>query len=714
MERRSRGWGRVVRACGALALAVGSSPMTAAKDLDGILRVFASETDEAGQRARDRGHTLDLRYRRRVSSDLDYLFSVRTSASRRRPLGNFALGLERREERQIEPRFEIHWIPEPFELNVGFRRLERTDESAGVVSRRDENNGFAQFRTAVEGWPELLVEYDRRIVNATATSDTDNSRLLGQISYSTATWRGSLGRRRTVFETAGAVRRTASENLFAASYSRSFREGKLRIFGHVNHNDLVSGQRFEGEGLVPIPRLVAQAYAALDDAPEDGPLDPEPGLHDGNRSSPTRVNIGGPLAGGSSGWNLGVELPLEEPVDVVDVWLSDPIPLDAASRYRWEVYTGPDNRSWTLVTGSAARSYDPVDGRFRLIFPAVRARFVKVVNASVDDTLGAVFVSEIEAFGRELRRGETRSTTLTQTASFRLGWVPRGSFQLDIGGFTNLIENEVEGGTSTVSRDSTGSLALAFHPGRAVQSSVSTLYNRRDRTFAPDERELDYSVSLTALPFQDLDLTVVGNVRDRSRPSTEEDARSAGYLLRAATRLYQDLSLSFEFGRAHEESFETSPLERRTVRVGLDTRLREEIEVNSALLAERRRILLPGLRDSLEKLVNWRSRITFRPSSTLSLVAEGIYFRFVERRGWSRVLQADWFPLRGGALQFSVDYREDLPLFGQERTVRSGRLRWQIGRSMFLDFDGTRLVQRAPGLPAQGRTLWSLFYQARL
>jgi len=690
----------------------GSSAAYAAKEIDTLVRLSHQRNNETLGKTEGTFATLNVNWARPVSSTISWRFSFRYLTSSQEAL--FGLQpLLTTTNNLVEPRYELRWTPKNYELSLGARwsaRRFNPDNSAAAEQR--ENDLFARFKTSFENRPQLLVEWDRRIRDSNSGPETLNSRLLGTVSYQGDGWKASGGTRHTVVDTRGLRQREGEELLFDASFSRPFAAGRASTFASVSLTDIASTDTLAVQTLVPIPRVVLAGLSALDPVPDDGALNATPALIDGNRGTATAVNIGGGLSGGEIGWNVGFELALQDPVDVIDVWLADPIPAVNAVTYQWEVYRSDDNQTWTRLPGIATRTYDESDGRFRLIFQPTTARFVKIVNISVDDALAAVFVSEIEIFGRELREGRSQSETRTEIATASVSWTPGERITLSVAGFHNRIESGPVSRT-TESRDDSANINIGFRASKHLLGNLTYGNSRRRRTLLPTEDTERAVLTLTATPVRDLELSTVANYRTLGREGETGRPELLSHLLRVATLLYRDLSLSAEYGQAHEESFDAPSRSRESIRAVLDTRPRPELQFNSSYALER--IETPSLPapDRREDVINWTNRLIIRPSSVLNLIAQGTYFSLATDSGWATVFQLDWLPFQGGAIQLSLDYRNDVPLAGQARKIRSASLRWNLNRRMFIDVEAGRRVREIEGAASRTQSLLTVFFQGR-
>jgi hypothetical protein len=682
------------------------------KDVDGNVRLFATQTRQTGLRTEDWGGTVNVRFRRAVTPVFSYLVSASYSTASDEPLFALPGMTDSTTSNQVEPRIELRISPAKFDLRLGhrFNRL-RTNRPSEPALVRDQNNLFGRFLTRFEKLPQARIEFDHRLTDDGVSPETENTRLSGEVNYQAHGLSASLGTRRTVQDIEGSFERTTDEDLFAGSFTRTLASGRFTFFANYNRKELDAEDRLDEEGLVPIPRIVDRGLLARDDTPQDGSLAAEPALIDGDVSTGTAANIGGGLSGGQTDWNLGVEFALGEPVDVIDVWLDNPIPTLNASRYSFDVYESTDNVTWTLVTASAARQYDENDGRFRLTFPPVTSRFVKVLNRTIDDSLGAVFVSEIEAFGMEFRQRTTERESLTENTSVNLTWSPTETFSATVGGRRSRVRNEAPASVSS-SEDDLASLALSFQPSEIVSGSVSVLSSSRKRTARETEDDVNYVVTLTALPVPDLDLTVASSFRDQERG--DRRAESGSFLFRAGALLYRDLSVSAAWGFNRQESLDNFPRDDETLELTVSARPRPELEINSTFNTTEVETTIPGDPDSRETQETWTNRVTIRPSSSLGITYQGTYSDTAVDNGWSSVFQADWSPLPGGAFQFSFDYREDAPRSGDTRRIRSLQLRWNLNPKLSLDVIATRRVRESGVLATMAETVYLVSFDGRM
>lgn len=712
--RRSTPW-RTPGGPGVVAVAVALAVLPAtAGEVDGLLRVNVEHQQGAGVETDAWRTTLDARWNRPVNDVFSYLASLRFTTGATEQL--FGMDpLREVDDTEVEPRLELSLAPEWFDLDLGGRWLRKSGSTLGVDTDVDENNLFARLETRSTDVPRLSLDYDRRdraldVSDLFVASDQLLERIGYEIAFDRPTWRVSAGRRRSVQESDD-DRRTVTDTLLTASINRRSGSGRMTLFAQANVNDNETRQTVPGQTLVAIPRAVTRGLSALDVLPATDPLQDTPALVDGDRSTPTAINIGGALAGGSIDWNAGVELTLDESVDVIDLWITPAIPLQNASVYQWEVYESQDNFTWDLVTPLATALYDPLDGRFRLVFPTVTARYVKVVNTTIDDTLGAVRVTELEPFGQELRSGTTVQTTRSENVSATVTWAPGPHLFARLNGSHRRLDSDDPLGPTDELANSDGRLTLGFTPSSVFSALATASVGRRQSTNLDDQNDLTIGLTLTAVPVPDLTLTLASSRRDQERGL--QSATSIGYVMRAAALLYRGLSCSAEYGRSQDENLDSRLRNRETVEFRVDTTPREGLELNSSY--RRERLEMPSLtgpeRD--QRNVTWANQLLIRPSSLLSLSLQAIRFDFLDREGWSTVYQVDWSPLRGGTVQFTLLYRDEDPLSEVERTLRSLRLRWSIGRRSFVELSADRQRTESPQFGVVATSIGRVFFQSR-
>ena len=104
-------------------------------------------------------------------------------------------------------------------------------------------------------------------------------------------------------------------------------------------------------------------------------------LIDGNLTAGAGIDLGLPApAEDAQSRNIGLDFLNPTEVNRLLVWVDRDLPVEVANSFSWEIYSSPDNVIWRRETGVSAAPFGPFENRFQIDFPAVTARYVKVVT----------------------------------------------------------------------------------------------------------------------------------------------------------------------------------------------------------------------------------------------------------------------------------------------------------------------------------------------
>ncbi len=694
--------------------AISAGKAASAKELDGLFRLFGERDEQAGQSRDTYSSLVEVRWNHSFNPVISYSLGVRYIPMYQQNLFSAGSG-PFDHSREVEPRFEIRAQTDWYSASVGGRFDRRLFRPAGEPSTRlDEDNLYARFATSVPLWPTLRLQLDRRTTSGSLPSTVVSDRALADIRYGQSWWEVDVGEQWTRTDRgASDISDDSRQSRIVATVNRSLADGGINILANYSLDAGTFNQHFPTAAQLQVPQPVLRGLLALNPTPLHGALDTAPALVDGNETVATSANIGGSLAGGSTDWNLGAELALAQAVSGVSIWIDTRITVEAALVYRFEVYRSDDNLDWTLVTAAPQTAYDPLVGRFVLTFAPVRTRFLKVVNVTINDALGALFVTEISIFSLEIQHGtSSRGTTRNENASAAVSFAPHPAVLIALLGGGARIRRDQTGTPRTEADNANAGLNVSFQPGRVFSSLLSAQYNRDRRTSLADQIQRSYTLTLASAPLPDLSVSMVATRREDRRGA--DAANSLSYLMTVSTLLYRDLSASIDFGKALDENLDGPPRSRRTFRAALAARPRPEIQLSSYLSRDASRTLgTPEERES-ETLTVWTNRMTVRPSDALNVTIQAIRTLFEGGSNWRKSLQLDWLPIRNGALLLTVSYRDETNPDSPRRALRDARLRWNMNRKMSLELASVRQASAGAGLEGAAISRVEVFFEARL
>ncbi len=182
-------------------------------------------------------------------------------------------------------------------------------------------------------------------------------------------------------DTANLLRVTFGDRWFQDRWALSL-DSRIRYIERSSKQGL-------GPGVINQPVPVSQGLYTVNTAPASGPLDPAPGLIDGDRESPTVPPID--IGASNTFRNIGVDLGLTRPITQLEISVDRP----SGPGLVWEVWESPDNLNWFRVPGAQAL-WDGAFLRYVITLPETQNRFFKAINLSPNAAIG-VLVTEIRA-----------------------------------------------------------------------------------------------------------------------------------------------------------------------------------------------------------------------------------------------------------------------------------------------------------------------------
>lgn len=449
-----------------------------------------------------------------------------------------------------------------------------------------------------------------------------------------------------------------------------------------------------GEARFPVFPLAGLSSA--DDTPEEGPLDPNPGLIDENLLSGAGINIGLPPVGGDTRpRNIGLDLGTDNPVNTLLVLVDRELPLEIVERFSFDLYTSPDNLRWTRRRQGLAPLWDPFRRVMEVQFDQLRERYVKLAVAPLSPGGQAadypdILVTELQAILRlpaDQVEGRTTSTNHIYNLNFRARLLEAPLLFYEMSYFLSKA-----GGNPAATTLSNGfSFQHAFHEIYTLSGRVSREDGRRQ-----DEGRLAYFYT-TVLGVNPLP-TLRANLQFNGKRETvggRQDDNDSVYLFTGA-ELYKGVDANIGVGRSSSRAPNGAENDSTQINLGASVIPHPALTINVSLQGRSENIRGGGEGiDGKRTNRNTEGSLSFRPLPTLFLYAA---LRQEQRTGFAtqmiRNLAASWSPFPDGALRFNFRYDETYRSESatKERVI-SPALRWNISPRMYLDLAFQRLTQ---------------------
>jgi hypothetical protein len=463
---------------------------------------------------------------------------------------------------------------------------------------------------------------------------------------------------------------------------------------NVTRQDFTTMARGEGgEVAFPVPPFAG--LAALSDTPATATLAQNALLVDGNLTASAGIDLGLPALGADAqARNFGLDFLNPARVDRLLVWVDRELPPEIAQSFTWEIYSSADNLVWRRETTVTAAPFGPFELRFQIDFPAVTARYLKVVTRPLSPVLPdasrfpQIFVTELQAFERrpaEEARGRLGRTTHALTTDVRMRLLETPSLFYE----SSYLYYRLGAAESTRDTWSNGmSVAHAF--GRFV-----SVYGRgaREQGVQPEGRRVATVTNgtISVDPIHTFRTSLLYTGQDERIGETRLDRK--GFFVQNTAQVYRGVDLIFGIGWNLTTRETGEAVHDRLANVSGTIVPRQNLSVtfNYASTTSRR----SGPFTGAPRFRTGRTYVTvaYDPVRTLRLVAgEEVIVGLGERTRRTHDLGANWAPFPDGTLQFLFAYDENLRSleFGTERILRAG-VRWFLTRRSYVDVTHQRI-----------------------
>lgn len=581
-------------------------------------------------------------------------------------------------------------------LAPGFGYFRREDRSrvAGFTTVKLVNDEYAGYlRWHPDGGPVSDFQYLR-------TNTFDAARTLQDLTKDFATFVSNYSRNNFTAYYRGSYLRN-DDQLHVVDTRQTTHAGRVAYTGShihkrllwnatydVSHQDLSTITGGKG-GEVQIPVNVSAGLSSISDTPITSQLTPNPLLIDSNLAASAGIDIGVATPPANiQARNFGIDLLNRVQVNRFLVWVDRQLQVEVANSYSWEIYSSPDNLVWTREASVPVAPFEPFENRFQLDFPAVTARYVKVVVRPLSPVVQDasryehVFVTELQPF--LVRPADSVRNDLAQTTNrlntdvrFRILEAPLLFYE----GFYLYNGSDIGArATSTLSNGlsatHTFSSVFAAYARAAFEQGTEP---RGDRTAAVT------NATLTVTPISTVRSSVLYTGQDERIAGVPASRR--GVMVQNSAQVYRgvDLIVGFGWNSTNRESGQIS---------------HDRLLNASATIVPRRAVSLtfsfdgtttdyggvlagkPGYRNQ-----RFYAAATVDPIPTLRLVlGEEIAAITGLRTRTTLDVGVNWTPFPEGALQliFATNQAVRALEFGTYRNAL-GTIRWNFSRRSFID-----------------------------
>ncbi len=473
-------------------------------------------------------------------------------------------------------------------------------------------------------------------------------------------------------------------------YGGSFIDKRLSVNGtyDVLHQDLTTVASGRG-GEVAVPLTVFAGLSALSDTPLIAPLAQNPLLVDGNLTAGAGVDLGLPVPpADTQARNIGVDFLNPAKVSRFLVWVDRDLPIEITNSFSWDIYSSIDNVVWRQETTVAVAPFGPFERRFQVDFPAITARYVKVVvrplAAAVVNSSNYphILVTEIQPFMVQ-PPGDVR-TTLTQTTHlvntdvrFRILNAPalyyEGSFFYNGPGTFGTHTDTLSNGLSA--NHSFNRIFSTF--GRIAREQGTEPEGHRTANVTNATLTIDPLPTFrTSLLWNGMDEHIGGIPRSRN-----------GFFVQNAAQPYQGVNLQFGVGWSATTDLTGAGSRDRIVNLSGTVSPREHVSLTFSYddTTSNRSGPFTGVPHFHTQRVY--AALAVDPTRTLHFVVGEEVVAVTGQNSMTTLdLAASWSPFPDGALQFTFAYNNALrPLeFGRDRNTLAS-VRWNLSRRSYID-----------------------------
>ncbi|MBI5058134.1 MAG: hypothetical protein HZB61_16100 [Nitrospirae bacterium] len=496
------------------------------------------------------------------------------------------------------------------------------------------------------------------------------------------------------------VTTTLSQN-GRVTYSDTFFNRRVSLFTSYNvaHTETeVTTSTQTGE--VSTQLFPFSGLSAIDDTPSSDALSLNSALIDGNLTQNAGINIGvPPFSGNTDQRNIGLDFAAATEVNNIFIWVDRELPAAIANAFKWDVYTSPDNRTWTFLATIPAASFGPFQNRFDINFSNVTTRYIKVVTIPLTtaDTIGVtgdfsdILVTEIQAFlktpagtsGKHVKDSRTNSIYNLDVRT-RILDVPILYYE-----FSYFF-------TKAASVPSDFTLSNGFSLTHSFSSVISTQARvAREDVVQNKENGVNYlyNASVTARPLKTLTHTL--NYSGISEELGGEKSTTNSVFLNNIAELYKGLNVNLN-GGASLETKDTGEKTTNTIySVGSGIVPHRRVTIDLYYSSADTKQTGAGQEDSTDVTKRGTFSVSYKPFDTVYLFVSFETIKTSDKTSDLQNYGVNWAPFPDGSLQCAFSYNESLTSDGDKIRLINPNIRWNISSKTFLDLSTQFLKSEA-------------------
>jgi len=470
----------------------------------------------------------------------------------------------------------------------------------------------------------------------------------------------------------------------------------------------ISATAAGGTGEVITQLFPFSGLSAIDDTPDDGALELNSALIDGNLTDSSGINIG--LGGDETTLtNMGLDFSATTKVNTIFVWVNRELPSQIANSFSWDIYTSSNNLNWTLQTTISSATFGTFQNRFEISFSNVTTKYIKVVTRPLEpaETVGVtgdftnIFVTEIQAFlekSVEEAKGKTTFTTNIYNADIRTRILNTPSLFHDFSYFLTTTEPS-SGKRSSLSNG----LSLSHRFSKIISGSARVA---REDIVEQEEEGLNYtySTSITVIPLKTLRHSLTYS--RRTEEAEEESSERNSIFLNNLIELYEGISVNISGGLSSQTTNTGEKSESTTLNLGSTTTPHPNLTISLNYLATNTE-RSGGEGESSTSATTRRGGLSmsYQPFKTVHLFTSVTMLSETDKA--TKTAQdygLNWSPFPDGTLQFNFAYNEALTSDGGKNRVIGPSLRWNITSRAYLDLSYLILKSESTSGTTDSRT----------
>jgi hypothetical protein len=664
------------------------------------VRSGIERTESGPNEVRSQTNLVEVAVQDRVGPDLEYRFIDKFAQSSQRV--STATSDSDDETSLHRPSFDLVMTSGPIRWTQLFQsQVDRTLVGQGADTRLARNDVLEKLEWTPLDLPQVTAWVDYRTIESDFSVDqsTVESRLQVSHALEPFGYEYTFRNERTEEEATDALF-DRTEHIARGTYQDTHADGRLSTGVTLFATEREHSSEVPSGGTPTVQVAPVAGFSDVDPTPQISALTQNPALVDANTTASAGIDIGGFASGGQTFWNMGVELPAGQSVEVVQLKTVASVPSNFVGQFAFSVWVSDDNTFWTLTKSSAAFVYDAANLHFRLSIPSTSRRYLKVVNTASPAAAPSVLVAEMEVF-----RGVGTTTATTdesvESATTNLSWRVSDEVVVGVDVFGQTAESDAAGtATRDESRLDTGVWA-AWTPAERFEANLRASDQQIEDRVLRDEENVTLLGVFSYRPLRTLDVDLSLTRIDRDVDG-RDDVRTDVAQALASAELLPALRAEASLERSDvDDTTNQRDIGRWIATAALIADVTPEVESTLRVRADEATVRGPGaagIPDPSED--RYELTLVWRPSEQLIAETELEWIESFAGDGLDQRWRLDWIPFRDGALDAQLDFdRRRTESFTDARTDRCRALvRYSLSAFTYFEF------QYAAEDPSQGDT----------